>query len=74
MYAERYGRVVEILEEKQVDAIIVSNGYNMRYISGFSGATGYVYLSRNKKAVLTDSRYTIQAKEEAKDFQIYQNY
>ena len=72
MYAERYGRVVEILEEKQVDAIIVSNGYNMRYISGFSGATGYVYLSRNKKAVLTDSRYTIQAKEEAKDFQIYQ--
>lgn len=72
MYADRYGRVVEILEEKQVDAIIVSNGYNMRYISGFSGATGYVYLSRNKKAVLTDSRYTIQAKEEAKDFQIYQ--
>lgn len=72
MYAERYGRVIEILEEKQIDAIIVSNGYNMRYISGFSGATGYLYLSRNKKAVLTDSRYTIQAKEEAKDFQVYQ--
>lgn len=72
MYAERYGRVIQILEEKQVDAIVVSNGYNMRYISGFSGATGYLYLSRNKKAVLTDSRYTIQAKEEAKDFQVYE--
>ena len=42
----------------------------MRYISGFSGATGYVYLSRNKKAVLTDSRYTIQAKEEAKGYEV----
>lgn len=72
MHTERYGRVIGILEEKQVDAIIVSNGYNMRYISGFSGATGYLYVSRNKRVVLTDSRYTIQAKEEAKDFQVRQ--
>ena len=72
MYTEPYERVVGILEEKQMDAIIVSNEYNMRYISGFSGATGYLYLSRNKKVVLTDSRYTIQAKEEAKGFQVYE--
>lgn len=67
---ERYEKVVNILEEKQLDAILVSNGYNMRYISGFSGATGYLYLSRNRKVVVTDSRYTIQAKEEAKDYEV----
>lgn len=69
-YQERYEKVVNILEQKELDAIVVSNGYNMRYISGFSGATGYLYLSRNKKVVLTDSRYTIQAKEEAPDYQV----
>ena len=66
----RYEKVVKILEEKELDAIVVSNGYNMRYISGFSGATGYLYLSRKKKALLTDSRYTIQAKEEAKGYEV----
>lgn len=68
----KYEKIIDILEQKQLDAIIVSNPYNMRYISGFSGGTGYLYLSRGKRAVLTDSRYTIQAKEEAKSFEICQ--
>lgn len=70
IYEERYEKVKKILEEKELDAILVSNGYNMRYLSGFSGATGYLYLSKNKKTVLTDFRYTIQAEEEAKDYQV----
>lgn len=72
MYQERYKKVIEILDEKGLDAIVVSNGYNMRYLCGFVGATGYLYISRNRRVVLTDSRYTIQAKEEAKDYQVEQ--
>ena len=72
MEQERLKQVISILEEKELDAIVVSNGYNMRYLSGFSGATGYLYLSRNKKIVMTDSRYTIQAKEETEGFDIWQ--
>lgn len=67
---DMYEKVVNILDKIELDAIVVSNGYNMRYLSGFSGATGYLYLSKKKKVVLTDSRYTIQAKEEAKDFEV----
>ena len=70
IYEERYEKIKKILEDKELDAIVVSNGYNMRYLSGFSGATGYLYLSKSKKMVLTDSRYTIQAEEEAKEFQV----
>lgn len=70
IYKERYEKVKKILEDKELDAILVSNGYNMRYLSGFSGATGYLYLSKNKQVVLTDFRYTIQAEEEAKDYQV----
>ena len=72
MEQERLKQVISILEKKELDAIVVSNGYNMRYLSGFSGATGYLYLSRNKKIVMTDSRYTIQAKEETEGFDIWQ--
>jgi len=72
MALQSYDAIKQILEKKQLDAIVVSNGYNMRYISGFSGATGYLYLSVNRKVVLTDSRYTIQAKEEACGYEVIQ--
>lgn len=70
VYEERYQKVIKILEEKELDSLIVSNACNMRYLSGFSGDSGYLYLSKNKKVVLTDSRYTIQAEEEAEDYQV----
>lgn len=63
-------RILKIFEEKNIDAIVTSDGYNMRYISGFSGATGFMYISRQKAVITTDSRYTIQAKEEASDFEV----
>ena len=54
-----------LMNENALDALLVSDGYNMRYISGFTGATGYLYLSGKRKVVLTDSRYTLQAQEES---------
>lgn len=65
-------KVLQILKEKMIDAILVSDGYNMRYLSGFRGATGYLYLTRNRRVLLTDSRYTTQAGEEAVDFEVYE--
>lgn len=58
-------KINALLQEKKLDAILVADGYNMRYISGFTGATGYLYLSNDKQVILTDSRYTLQAKEES---------
>ena len=52
-------------KEGHADAILVSDGYNMRYLSGFRGATGYLFLTPGRKVLLTDSRYTTQAKAEA---------
>ena len=69
-YQERNQRVLNLIREKKLDGILVSNPYNMRYLSGFTGGTGYVYLSQNKKIVMTDSRYTVQAKEEAAGFEV----
>ena len=63
-------RVIEVLDSLNLDAVLVSDGYNMRYISGFTGATGYLYISRYKCVILTDFRYTIQANGESNGFKV----
>ncbi len=65
-----YERVEAVLDEKNIDAILVSDGYNMRYISGFTGATGYLFISKNSRKLFTDSRYTVAAKAQAPDFEV----
>lgn len=64
---DRLKKAEKILKERDLDAVLLSCGYNIRYFSGFSGATGYLYLSGHTKAVITDFRYTIQAGEESPD-------
>lgn len=63
-------KIREILEIKKLDAVLISNKYNIRYISGFSGGTGYLYISRKKNLILTDFRYTIQAQGESDGFDV----
>lgn len=67
---EIINKVRQLLDEKNIGAILISNGYNMTYISGFTGATGYLYLSKTRQIILTDFRYTIQAETEAKGFEV----
>lgn len=65
-----YKKVQSLLKELSIDAVLISNGNNMRYISGFAGATGYLYISDKRHAVITDFRYTIQAEQEAEGYEI----
>ena len=66
----RYQKLKEVLQNKKLDAILVSDGYNMRYLSGFTGATGYLLITKNSKTLFTDSRYTIAAKGQAPDYMV----
>lgn len=63
-------RVTSILKEKKLDAALICDPYNIRYLSGFSGGTGYLYISKEKQALLTDSRYTTAAMQETSGFKI----
>lgn len=65
-----YRKVQDILKKLELDAVLISNGNNMRYLSGFSGETGYIYISQSKHAILTDFRYTIQAELEADGYEV----
>ena len=65
-----YEKAYDVMREEEADALVVSDGYNMRYLSGFRGATGYLYLSGKRRVLMTDARYTTMAREEAPDFEI----
>ncbi|MEZ7170966.1 M24 family metallopeptidase [Sporosarcina sp. OR05] len=60
----------EALKENALDAILVTNSYNRRYITGFTGSSGVAVISANDAVFITDFRYTEQAAEQVKGFRI----
>lgn len=55
----------KIFEELQLDALLITDPYNMRHLSGFRGGEGALYISETQKVLITDSRYTEQAEKES---------
>lgn len=58
------------IEEANIDAILVYNPTNRRYLSGFKGSTGYIILNKDKSLFFCDFRYVEQAQEECKGYEI----
>src|SRR5580704_2554111 len=49
-----------------LDALLVTNLHNVRYLTGFTGSNGAVMLFQSGQAILfTDPRYTVQAQQQA---------
>lgn len=57
--------VKQLLQKAQVEGILVTDPYNMRYLSGFSGGEGALFLDENARIIITDSRYTEAAGKES---------
>jgi len=51
------------------EAVLISDELNMRYLSGFRGGEGLVFVSPKRQILITDSRYTEQAANES-EFEI----
>ncbi|VDH01131.1 Uncharacterized peptidase SA1530 [Lysinibacillus sphaericus] len=58
------------LRAKQVDAIIVTNDQNRRYLTGFTGSAGTVVVTQTNAFLLVDFRYTQQAVDQSEDFDV----
>lgn len=52
------------LEEASLDALVVSNLVNVRYLCGFSGSAGMLLVSADQIAFVTDGRYQEQSAKE----------
>jgi Xaa-Pro aminopeptidase len=68
----RLRRVRTSLAEKGLDALLTSQPENMRYLSGFTGSSGWLLISERSAILVTDFRYVEQARRESPDFEIIQ--
>lgn len=49
---------------------LITSPENIYYFSGFTGGEGALFIDENRRLLFTDSRYTVQAHEQAPDFEI----
>lgn len=61
------------LKAKQLDGLLITNPFNRRYVTGFTGSAGVVLITHDEAIFITDFRYTEQAEREVKGFTIIQH-
>lgn len=63
--AHRVSRLRALLRRSGVDAFLILDLKNIRYLTGFSGSDGALLVGAGKPILLVDGRYTTQAAREA---------
>jgi len=63
-HAARLRRVQSAIDDRRIDALLVSHLPNIRYLCGFSGSSGVLLVTLHEKILCTDGRYTEQARHE----------
>ncbi|BBH21128.1 peptidase M24 [Paenibacillus baekrokdamisoli] len=65
--------VKEKLQELGLDALLITNPVNRRYLSGFTGSAGVLLITADHSWLLTDFRYMTQAPQQAVDFTVIEH-
>lgn len=73
MLKVRRSRLASLFDREQLDCLLVEHLPNVRYLSGFSGSTGSLLLTRDSGWFICDSRYTLQARSEVADLEIVEH-
>ena len=60
------------LREETYGGAILISPINLHYFAGFTGTTGVAFVTPDKAYMITDSRYTEQAKEECEGYEVIQ--
>ena len=72
MIENRLQALRALMDENKLDAVIVSKYVNLHYLSGFRGDDTMLVIGREKAMLITDSRYTEQAAQQAPLFELVQ--
>jgi Xaa-Pro aminopeptidase len=70
---EKLEKLRALFDEHDIDGLLVTNPYNRRYITGFTGTAGVALISRDKAVFITDFRYVEQASKQVQGFEIVQH-
>lgn len=69
-FSSRLTRLRETLDKKKIQGFLVTNITNIRYLSGFRGSSGFIFITKNKNIFITDFRYKEQAERELSGWDI----
>ncbi len=66
-YADRRGRLRDVLADAGLDALVVGHLPNVRYLTGYVGSNAIAVIGRDGERVMTDARYAVSAREQIDD-------
>ncbi len=67
---QRRQRLVPVLREEGLDALLVSNAVNVTYLTGFSGESSHLILGRERTLLVSDARFTEQLASECPGLEV----
>lgn len=67
MTRSRIDAVRMLLQSRRLDGLVVTHLPHVRYLCGFSGSNGLLFITRNKALFATDGRYAEQVRTEVHD-------
>ena len=65
-YSARLAKLRRILEVENLDAAIINHQPHIRYLTGYTGSNGLLFVTAAEVYFYTDARYTAQAKKEVR--------
>lgn len=69
----RLTRLREAMRKRDLESLFITNRVNLRYITGFTGSSGYAWITCDHAILLTDFRYVTQALEQAPHFKVVEH-
>lgn len=70
---EKLNKIRTAMQKENLDALLITSPINRRYMTGFTGTAGAVVITLEKAIFITDFRYTSQASEQAKGFEVVEH-
>ena len=69
-YSSLISKIKESVKRKRIDGFLVTDINNIRYLTGFSGSSGFLLITRRENIFATDFRYKEQSENEVKGWDI----
>lgn len=66
----RLEKLRQLMAEQTIDGFLITQPENRRYLSGFSGSSGILIVTSERQAVVTDSRYYEQVRQQCPDWEL----
>jgi Xaa-Pro aminopeptidase len=65
----RTDRLVELLQARDLDSLLVTDLLNVRYLTGFTGTNGACIVTPEERLFFTDFRYVEQARAQVQEYE-----